>query len=255
MAETLKILEFRVYAENALSRINRSYNESLLHLLLGSLFLRNSPLQSEVYRRWLEYTAKTPERVKYAIKDIIYNILVKPIRLEMGGRYFQLFGDCEKLQIPCNIPNFYFVLTLYPKLQPYFEGKRISSPEAIIHYTNYQYNDLLHDILRRDLICIDFLYYFLDPANTECSLTRRNIVNFALRELFTEIQATSISQSSSYSSSENDKLEKHAVDAIWSVAEKLGFIQQRNGIEENMDTSKNDNEICNPIVYEEYEEN
>lgn len=243
MADTLKAIGFRMYFDNAVDHINRSYNEALLHLLLASLFMRTSPLQVEVYSRWLQYTAKTPDRIKYAIKDIIYNVLTKPIRMEMGGRYFQIFGDSEKLQIPCNIPNFFFVLTLYPKLEPFFDSKTISSPTPIVHFTRYQYNDILQTILKRDLICMDFLYFFLNDGVKEHYSTRRNIVNLALRELFSEFK--NMGQESA------DFEISSTMSIVWTVAEKMGFTQQKYSYENvTQNEHTTDHEI---LEYEDYE--
>ncbi len=220
MASTLKEIEFTSFFNNSLGLIHEAKNEALLKLLLQSLFLRRSPLQQEVYTRWIQFNAQTATQLTNTLRRVLYDILTKPIELEMGGRYFQLFGDAPELQIPADLPCFAYVLQLYPLFEPYFETKRMQAPLAICHFAKYKHNTLLASLLRRDLICLNFLQFFVALGDEDGYSVRRELVNNALRDLFVEFNEQIAKQ----------RLQPNgSMKAVFSIAQEMGMAQENGG--------------------------
>lgn len=188
MANTLKDIEFSAFMNESIEKIHAAINTSLIHLLTQALFLSRSPLQEEVYARWIQYKCHHISQISATLKDIIYCILTKPIDMEMGGTYFQLFGDAPDLRVPTTLPSFKYVLQLYPLFQPYFRTTRTIAPHNIKIYAGYKYNELIHKSLPREFLALHFLQLFIDPGNPKDYRCRREIVNCTLRQLFIELQ-------------------------------------------------------------------
>lgn len=188
MANTLKDLEFSAFMNESIANIHGAINKSLIHLLIQALFLARSPLQEEVYARWIQYKCTHISQISATLKGIIYCILTKPIDMQMGATYFQLFGDAPDLRVPTTLPSFKYVLQLYPMFQPYFQTTRTIAPHNTKIYAAYKYNSAIHSVLPREILALNFLQLFVDPGNPQGYDCRRHIVNSTLRELFIELQ-------------------------------------------------------------------
>lgn len=216
----MRTLEFASYSENMINEINRVLNKSFSCLLLNTLFSRDSPLQESVFRAWFSMTQYTVENVKNKIKSVIYDVLIKPIELEMNGRYLQLFKDSDELWIPANCPYFYFAFALYTNFEPFFDAKTTIAPSALVHYTKYRYNGEIEVTIQRSEICCEFLCFFLNPSHADGYAKRITIVNSALRELFAQFQQMT---------KESPEIaNRKSLSVVWDIAKVLGFTNQES---------------------------